>query len=76
MNYVIAAFRYEREQYQLNQPPMSDGKKWQKNMENHLDNIWDLCFPKLQSYAKLQNKRKKRIAERRKAKIRAINEGL
>jgi len=76
MNDVMGAMRFERQEFQLNQPAMSDGKKWGKNVEGHLNNLWDLCYPKLESYAKLQQQRKKRLAASKKAKLRAINERL
>jgi len=75
-NYVNGAMRFEQDEYMLNQPAMSEGKKWGRQVERHLNDIWDMCYPKLQSWADRQKKAKKRRAKRAKRKLDKINKRL
>jgi len=76
MNYVQGAMKRERTIYQINQPPMSDGKKWERQINRHMDSLWDMCYPKLKSYQEKMHKARKKRARQVKRKLDRINQRL
>jgi len=70
LSYVHGAIREEASEYYLHRPQMGgkdSSRKWQKAVEEHLNGVWNICFPMTKNGRKeIVSQRKKEVPSKRK----------